>query len=289
MANRSRRLFCSASSCKLPIRKGDLYTMFNNNNKIWLDRLRADGSPGHIVCFRHFSRKQYTRRAKGHKALVLKADAFPDQQILSCRFCLDQSVGMERLQTVPNSHPDTLTLQDIVDTIGIRVQPEVDGISTLICLTCSSKVRYIKRIQRQFQESDLKMHQMQADLEEEQRKMLAETDDAQFVKFDVEKMLPDTEPDPASSVKTEVIPSPAEKPVRSDPVEDAIVTRFVIKEPGIITEEVVDSNSNSIFTIQTFDDHGFEDDKRWTEILSLEIEVKNWSPPVKKIKEEEIN
>uniref|UniRef100_A0A8D8KK78 (northern house mosquito) hypothetical protein n=1 Tax=Culex pipiens TaxID=7175 RepID=A0A8D8KK78_CULPI len=275
-------LYCSASMCKLPIRKDEQYHRFCNKTT-WIDRLRADGSAGHVVCHRHFSPSQYI--IKRNENPKLKNNAVPDQRILCCRFCMDQSVEMERLPVVPSSDPSRLTLQDVVETIGIQVNPAEDGIPALICLTCSSKVRYIKRVQRQFQESDLKMRQLQAAWTEENRKLLAETDEGRFVKFVATEKPPFNALRVGKVVQQAVTPGPPDKPVKIEMVNDAMVIGTVKKEPGIFSKQVVDRISNSVFTIETMDANN-KDDERGTDPLELQTEDTIWIPPAKKIKKE---
>ncbi|XP_001850249.2 uncharacterized protein LOC6040921 [Culex quinquefasciatus] len=276
-----RWLYCSASMCKLPIRKDEQYHRFWNK-KSWIDRLRADGSAGHVVCHRHFSPSQYIIIRNANPKL--KNNAVPDQRILCCRFCMDQSVKMERLPAVPSSDPGRLTLQDVVETIGIQVNPAADGIPALICLTCSSKVRYIKRVQRQFQESDLKMRQLQAVWTEENRKLLAETDEGRLVKFVATEKPSFNASCDEKVVQPVVTPVSPDKPVKIETVHDFMVIGTVKKEPGVSSKQVIDRSSNSIFTIETMD--AYKDDERGTDSLQLQTEDSIGIPPAKKIKKE---
>lgn len=282
---RDKQLFCSASMCQLPIRRGDLYHRFWNTT-IWRNRLLADeGSEGTIACFRHFSPKQYS--SAPHKHRELKDSAIPDQRIFCCRFCLDPSGAMERIQSVSSPDASTITLQDIVETIGIQINPEQDEIPALICLTCSTKVRYIKRIQRQFQASDRKMRQMSESWKKDRREL------GHVVE-------PATKQYPPKTVKIaqkkRKVVSPAKPPDEPGPVQERIVSRLEVKsEPGVVTEQIVDS-SGSVFMIETLDvfneEHVAEDPLEHRHLQQEQQSEENSSghvPPIKKkVKVEEV-
>lgn len=226
----------------MPIRRGELYHRFWNFDT-WRKRLLADESVdvgSLVVCYRHFSPKQY--RSSQYESRDLIDLAVPDQRILCCRFCLDISVEMDRIQPEPSPDPSTttITLEDIEQTIGIRINPSEDGIPALICITCSTKVRYIKRIQRQFQDSDRRIRQMNECWKQEKLAALESTT---------------TEPKqyPAKVVrKVQVKPQKVDEP-RTVKEEFSIVSKVEVKsEPGIVTQQIVDSNG-SVFTIETMD------------------------------------
>lgn len=109
-----------------------------------------------IVCKSHFSELQYVRGRHGQ--MQLYRNALPDQNILlnrtECRFCLEPSKS--KMCPLFSKHPDVPSLEDIEQTVHIRIHPD-DGLPGMACVTCLSKIRYIKRIQDQFQQSDHKL------------------------------------------------------------------------------------------------------------------------------------
>lgn len=152
---------CSARTCNKEIGDSDQAYPFPSGSRgiTWQELLlgtvyRQTGAL--IVCSSHFSERQYVTGKFGRKQL--SRNALPDVNILSngkvCRFCLEPSkVNMYPLFS---HHPDVPSLEDIERTVNIRIRQH-DGLPEVACATCMSKVRYIKRIQDQFQESDRKL------------------------------------------------------------------------------------------------------------------------------------
>uniref|UniRef100_A0A1Q3F7C6 Uncharacterized protein n=1 Tax=Culex tarsalis TaxID=7177 RepID=A0A1Q3F7C6_CULTA len=152
---------CSARTCSNQIGPSDQCFPFPSGTRgiTWQELLlgmvnRNTGSL--IVCSSHFSEKQFVRGRNGQ--LQLGKHALPDVNVLSsgneCRFCMEPSkINMYPLFT---QHPEVPSLEDIERTVNIRIRPQ-DGLPELACATCMSKIRYIKRIQDQFQESDRKL------------------------------------------------------------------------------------------------------------------------------------
>ncbi|XP_058812272.1 uncharacterized protein LOC131676899 [Topomyia yanbarensis] len=75
-----------------------------------------------------------------------------------CRFCLETSGNS--LEPIFQSKPNAgvPTPEDILLMLGIEVKPD-DKLPQGMCVTCVSKINYMKRIRKQFQETDRKLHE----------------------------------------------------------------------------------------------------------------------------------
>ncbi|XP_055533983.1 uncharacterized protein LOC129723665 [Wyeomyia smithii] len=76
-----------------------------------------------------------------------------------CRFCLETStLEMANIfSTSPTT--DIPTAEEIWIMLGIKVEPE-DGLPKGICITCLTKVNYVKRIRKQFLEADTTLREL---------------------------------------------------------------------------------------------------------------------------------
>ncbi|XP_055640701.1 uncharacterized protein LOC129778069 [Toxorhynchites rutilus septentrionalis] len=157
---------CGASFYPFPQKK-DI-----ERRRLWIERLSVPedewSSSKLIACDRHFSGAQFTKTAKGKH---LSRGAVPDQFVVAveidsckvlhnvCRFCLETSDNrMESICHYQNK-PEIPTVREIYQIFGIEINPD-DKIPQLICVTCLSKINYIKRIRSQFRANDLKLRQM---------------------------------------------------------------------------------------------------------------------------------
>lgn len=137
---------------------------------IWQKRLHLDVStvkklretPGGLrVCYLHFSPKQLVYSTKVKK---LVREALPDRNIIlddsfisnACRFCLETG-GTEEVRIFSTISGESSTLaQDFKEVFGVEVSAE-DGLPQHVCLTCMTKLKYMKRVRDQFHANNSKL------------------------------------------------------------------------------------------------------------------------------------
>ncbi|XP_053688634.1 uncharacterized protein LOC128737875 [Sabethes cyaneus] len=102
------------------------------------------------------------RRRKAEKtsqAASAITEDIPNTNNPICRFCLETStLDMAIISSSPST-AGVPTTEEIWIMLGIKVDPH-DDLPKQICVTCLTKVNYIKRIRKQFQQANDTLHQL---------------------------------------------------------------------------------------------------------------------------------
>ncbi|XP_065072949.1 uncharacterized protein LOC135697253 [Ochlerotatus camptorhynchus] len=132
--------------------------------QMWQKRLLVSDTPNAFACHRHFSDHQFHCDPAGQR-IKMKRNALPDKNIVRrtrdpkdpldavCRLCLERSVMDYQMIFPAWPNPDVPTADDIAELFGIVITPD-DLLPRIVCVTCTTKIKYMKRIRDQFQKND---------------------------------------------------------------------------------------------------------------------------------------
>ncbi|XP_058457323.1 uncharacterized protein LOC131440063 [Malaya genurostris] len=153
-------LSCSATFCRQDLGLGYSCTPYHFGNRLWglgckhketkqADR-NVESKPKVPVVAKRDLRMPNLRESIALQINKVELEV-PPKPI--CRFCLETSELALIEMFNPKSKFDVPTPDDIWQLLGIEVKPR-DKLPKGICVTCQSKINYMKRIRKQFQEND---------------------------------------------------------------------------------------------------------------------------------------